>query len=67
MLICKIITGKISTREIKIPFNCEVISCPLEFSTYKINYPVLQEEESYLTNFEIKNNSKDETMIFEFF
>ena len=41
ILICKIISGSISTKEIKIPFNCEVVKCPLEFSNYKIDYPVL--------------------------
>lgn len=66
VLTCKIITGKISTREVKIPFSCEVVQCPLEFSCYKIDYPVLQIEENYLSNFEIKNVSHEE-QVFEFF
>ena len=40
-LICKIITGNISTREIKIPFSCEVIVCPLNFSNLKIDFQAL--------------------------
>ncbi len=65
-LVVKIITGKISTREVKIPFNCEVVGCPLEFSCHKVDYPVLQIEESHLTNFEIKNVSQED-QAFEFF
>jgi len=38
---CKIITGTISTRELKIPYECEIMKCALEFSALKIDMPAL--------------------------
>lgn len=38
---CKIITGTISTRDIRIPYSCEIKKSPLEFSAMKIDIPVL--------------------------
>ena len=35
---CKIITGTISTRDIRIPYSCDIVKCPLEFSSYLFTY-----------------------------
>ena len=40
-LTCKIVTGKISTKDIRIPYSCEIIKCPLEFNILKVDMPVL--------------------------
>ncbi len=38
---CKIVTGTIATKEIRIPYSCEILKCPLEFSALKIEMPAL--------------------------
>lgn len=54
---CKIITGSISTKDIRIPYSCHVNKCPLTFSTLKIDMPVLQINEKHNTNIEIINTA----------
>jgi hypothetical protein len=36
---CKIITGTIATKDIRIPYSCDIHKCPLEFSAMKIDIP----------------------------
>ena len=30
---CKIVTGTISTKEVRIPYTADTMKCPIEFST----------------------------------
>ena len=39
VLKCKIVTGTISTKEIRIPYKCDISKCPLEFSGLKFDIP----------------------------
>ena len=38
---CKIITGTIATKEIRVPYCCEILKCPLEFSALKVEMPAV--------------------------
>jgi hypothetical protein len=62
----KIITGNISTREIKIPYKSMVYKAPLRFSSLKIDFPVLQINESCNEIINIRNISNKD-YICEFF
>lgn len=63
---CKIITGTIQARDIRIPYFAEIKKCPIELSAQKIDFRVLQIDESYSMNLSVKNVSfKD--IIYEFF
>jgi hypothetical protein len=65
-LTAKIIDGTISTKDLRIPYACEVMKCPLEFSAKKIDFPALQIEEKVSTNISIKNTANKDIII-EFF
>lgn len=64
-LTLKVITGTISTKEIRINYTADIIKCPLLFSAYKVDFPVLQVEEKASTIIDIKNLTNQE-MIYEF-
>jgi hypothetical protein len=54
------ITGKITAREIKLPFTCTVVKCPIRTDKSKIEFPNLPESEScevvvQLSNYSHKN------------
>ncbi|CAK81749.1 unnamed protein product (macronuclear) [Paramecium tetraurelia] len=66
ILKCKIVSGTISTKEIRIPYTCEISKCPLEFSGIKFDIPVQQIDEKYSTTIDIKNISQRDIII-EFF
>ena len=38
---CKVVTGNISTRDIRLPFSCDIMKCPLSFSPLKLDMPVM--------------------------
>ncbi len=63
---CKIVTGSISTRDIRIPYSCEIKRCPVEFSSLKMDFPVLQTDERHSATLRVKNTTYKE-IIFEFF
>jgi len=63
---CKIITGNIATKDLRLPYSCDIMKCPLEFSAMKIDIPVMQVDEMFNTTLMIKNTAY-KTMIFEFF
>ena len=65
-LTAKIIDGTISTKDLRIPYSCEVMKCPLEFSAKKIDFPALQIDETVSTNISIKNIATKDIII-EFF
>jgi hypothetical protein len=54
---CKLITGTIATKEIRVPYTCEILKCPLEFSVLKLEMPSLQIDETHQSILNIKNNS----------
>jgi len=39
------ITGKITAREIKLPYTCSVVKCPIRTDKSKIEFPCLPETE----------------------
>ena len=53
-------------QDIRIPYSCEVVKCPLEFSAKKIELPLLQIDEKTNSNIAIRNLSSRD-IIFEFF
>lgn len=59
-------TGKIATKEIRIPYVADIMKSPLEFSAMKIDMQVLQIDENVNTTLQIQNKSSKD-MIFEFF
>lgn len=65
-LTAKIIDGTISTKDLRIPYSCEVMKCPLEFSAKKIDFPALQIDEKVSTSISIKNIAAKDIII-EFF
>jgi len=49
------VTGTIATKEIKVPYQCEILRCPLDFSANKLEFPVMQLDERYSTMISVKN------------
>lgn len=60
---CRIITGKICVRELKLGYTVEVTKCPLICDKRKIEFPALPETEFNETVFSISNHSTKEYMI----
>ena len=44
-LFLRFITGKLCARELKLPFTCSVIKCPIRTDKSKIEFPCLPETE----------------------
>jgi hypothetical protein len=44
-LFVRFITGKLQSRELKLPFNCSVVKCPIKSDKSKIEFPCLPEGE----------------------
>ena len=44
-LFVRLITGKITAREIKLPYTCSVVKCPIRTDKSKIEFPCLPETE----------------------
>jgi hypothetical protein len=51
------ITGKITSREIKLPFTCTVVKCPIRTDKSKIEFPNLPESESCEVVVQLSNDS----------
>lgn len=54
------ITGKISARELKVPYCVNVSKCPLSTDKMKIEFPALPEEEFSEVVLSLTNNSQKE-------
>ncbi len=51
------ITGKITAREIKLPFKCTVVKCPIKTDKQKIEFPCLPETEFSEVVIQVTNDS----------
>ena len=56
-LFVRMITGKITAREIKLPFTCTVVKCPIRTDKSKIEFPNLPESESCEVVVQLSNDS----------
>jgi hypothetical protein len=56
-LFCRVITGEICARELKLPYTANVSKCPLSVDKQRIEYPALPENEIKEVVIEIRNNS----------
>lgn len=65
-LYCKIITGNISTKEIKIPYTTDILKCPLDFQAKRIDIQALQIDETFSTSVKVTNITQHD-ILFEFF
>lgn len=45
-LMVRFITGRLCVREVKLPYACSVVKCPLHTDKSKIEFPCLPEGES---------------------
>ena len=54
----RIITGKISVREVKIPYIANVVKCPITSDKNKIEFPSLPQQEFSEVVVELANNSQ---------
>mmetsp|Transcript_21197 Transcript_21197/g.20359 ORF Transcript_21197/g.20359 Transcript_21197/m.20359 type:complete len:164 (-) Transcript_21197:310-801(-) len=54
---CRVITGEICARELKIAYTANVTKCPLSTDKSKIEFPALPENETKEVVFELKNVS----------
>ena len=53
----RVITGKACVRELKLPFQCNVLKCPIQSDKQKIELPCLPEDEFSEVVLELKNSS----------
>ena len=60
---CRIITGKIAVRELKLGYSANVIKCGLACDKTKIEFPALPEEEFNEVVYSISNHSQKDYMI----
>lgn len=60
---CRLVTGEICAREVKIPYCANVTKCPLTVDKQKIEYPALPESEEKEIVLELKNNSHKNYMV----
>lgn len=63
VIYCRIITGKICVRELKLPYKANVTKCPLQADKQKIEFPALPEEEFNEVVLSITNSSQKDQMI----
>jgi len=42
----RLITGELCAREVKLPFTCNVVKCPISSDKSKIEFPSLPEGEA---------------------
>lgn len=56
-LFVRMITGKITAREIKLPFTCTVVKCPIRTDKSKIEFPSLPETEFSEVVVQVTNDS----------
>lgn len=52
------ITGKITAREIKLPYTCSVVKCPIRTDKSKIEFPCLPETEFSEVVVQVTNDSQ---------
>ena len=60
---CRVMTGRICARELKIPFNVEVIKCPLKVDKQKIEFPALPKSEFAEVVVTVQNTSHEDYMV----
>jgi len=53
----RMITGKITAREIKLPFTVNVVKCPIRTDKSKIEFPCLPETEFIEVVVQLSNDS----------
>jgi len=63
IIYCRLITGKICAREIKINYQANVTKCPLLSDKRKIEFPALPEEEFCEVVLQLQNLSSKEQMV----
>jgi len=56
-LFVRLITGKITAREIKLPYTCSVVKCPIRTDKQKIEFPCLPETEFSEVVVQVTNES----------
>lgn len=56
-LFVRMITGKITAREIKLPYTCSVVKCPIKTDKSKIEFPCLPETEFSEVVVQVTNDS----------
>lgn len=54
---CRLITGQICARELKVPYVANVTKCPIQADKSKLEFQSLPEEESKEIIVELKNTS----------
>jgi len=64
-LIVRFITGELCVRELKLPYACSVVKCPINTDKCKIEFPCLPESESSEVVVQMQNESKDRTYLLE--
>jgi hypothetical protein len=57
------ITGKIQAREVKLPFTCSVVKCPIRTDKSKIEFPCLPETEFSEVVVQVTNDSQKNYMV----
>lgn len=57
------ITGKITAREVKLPFVCSVVKCPISTDKSKIEFPSLPETEFTEVVVQITNSSAKDYIV----
>ncbi len=59
----RFITGKLQARELKLPFSCNVMKCPIKTDKSKIEFPCLPEGEQSEVVIQVTNESQKPYMI----
>jgi hypothetical protein len=62
-LFVRLITGKITAREIKLPYKCSVTKCPIKTDKQKIEFPCLPEQEQSEVVVQVTNESSKNYII----
>jgi len=57
-LFVRFITGKVCVRELKLPYTCNVVKCPISCDKSKIEFPCLPETEFSEVVLQISNKSQ---------
>ena len=63
--IIRFITGELCVRELKLPYTCSVVKCPVRTDKSKIEFPCLPESEISEVVVQMTNDSKERSYLME--